>query len=103
MTPHVKDIWRYPVKSMLGEPLQEAELGPDGIPGDRAFALVDLDDGMVASAKHPRKWGSLLGCRARFVGEPGGDGVVEITLPDGATVRSDDPDVDARLSSLTGR
>ena len=38
--------------------------------GDRAYALVDVEDGTVASAKHPRKWGALLGLSARFVTEP---------------------------------
>lgn len=33
---HVAGLWRYPVKSMAGEPLREAWIGPHGIPGDRA-------------------------------------------------------------------
>jgi hypothetical protein len=41
----------------------------------------------------------LLDCRAVFVDEQ----VVEMSLPDGSTVRSDDADVDARLSALVGR
>ena len=94
-------IWRYPVKSMLGESLSECEVGPKGFVGDRAFALVDAEDGSVASAKNPRKWAALLGCQARFVEEPAG--VVEITLVDGTTVRTDDPDVDERLSAMVGR
>ena len=84
---------------MLGESLPEAELRPDGLVGDRAFALIDLEDGKVASAKNPRKWEVLLACRAALL-----DGsVVEITLPDGSSVRSDDPDVDAVLSKTVGR
>lgn len=99
MVTRVAGIWRYPVKSMLGERLTECEIGPVGVPGDRAYALVDVDDGKVASAKNPRKWRALLGCRAVFV-----DGsVVEITLGDGSRVRSDDPDVDALLSKALGR
>lgn len=101
MAARVAGIWRYPVKSMLGETLTECEIGATGLVGDRAFALVDLDDGKVASAKNPRKWGALLACRAAFVDEDGS--VVDITLPDGAHVRSDDPDVDAVLSKAIGR
>lgn len=101
MEARVSGIWRYPVKSMLGESLTECELGPKGIVGDRTFAVIDADDGIVASAKNPRKWAGLLGCRARFVDESGG--VVEITLLDGSTVRTDDPDVDDRLSAMLGR
>ncbi len=32
---HVEALWRYPVKSLAGEPLAEAELTPDGVAGDR--------------------------------------------------------------------
>ena len=95
----VVGLWRYPVKSMLGESLHEAEVGPAGVVGDRAFALIDGGDGKVASAKNPRKWGPLLACRAGFVD----DDAVEITLPDGSRVRTDDPDVDAVLSKAVGR
>ena len=99
MAPRVTGIWRYPVKSMLGESLTECEVGPAGIVGDRAYALIDLEDGKVASAKNPRKWAALLECRAAFV-----DGmIVEITLPDGARVRADEPDVDAVISKAIGR
>lgn len=35
MTLHVAGLWRYPVKTLAGEPLSTAVIGPDGIPGDR--------------------------------------------------------------------
>src|SRR5687768_14567917 len=95
----IASIWRYPVKSMLGEPMDGCELGPAGIVGDRAYALIDVADGKVASAKNPRKWGALLTCRATYLDS----GVAEITLPDGTCVRTDDPEVDAVLSELVGR
>jgi len=34
MTLHVAGLWRYPVKSLAGEPLTVATLTPEGIPGD---------------------------------------------------------------------
>lgn len=37
----VHAIWRYPVKSMLGEEMRAGEVTPRGIVGDRAYALVD--------------------------------------------------------------
>ena len=102
----VTALWRYPVKSMLGEELAEASVGPAGIAGDRAYALVDEADGTIASAKHPRKWGALLGFRAAFVDEPvpgSPPPPVSIALPDGSTVRSDEPRADTVLSRALGR
>jgi uncharacterized protein YcbX len=52
-------LWRYPVKSMMGEELNAAEITERGLLGDRAYALVDRSDGKVASAKNP---GSGRGC-----------------------------------------
>jgi hypothetical protein len=102
----VRELWRYPVKSMQGQRLAEAPLSERGVLGDRAFAVVDRRDGRVASAKHPRKWAALLSCRASFVEPPAPRQPlppVEIILPDGSTTRSDAPDVDATLSSFIGR
>jgi hypothetical protein len=99
-------LWRYPVKSMQGEPLEEALLTEHGVLGDRAYALFDHETGTIATAKHPRRWPMLLACSARFVSPPTADGLlpaVAITLPGGAVVSSDEPDVDARLSHVFGR
>lgn len=99
-------LWRYPVKSMRGEELDAVEIGARGLLGDRAYALIDAEDGRIASAKSPRKWGRLLDCRATFVEPPTPDAPsppVQITLPDGSTVRSDDPDADRQLSEAFGR
>lgn len=102
----VRELWRYPVKSMQGQRVGEASLSERGVLGDRVFAVVDRSDGRVASAKHPRKWASLLSCRACFVEPPALRRPlppVEITLPDGLATRSDAPDVDATLSRFIGR
>lgn len=93
-------LWRYPVKSMLGEEVESCDVTERGFAGDRAYALVDAEDGKVASAKNPRKWGKLFECRAAFTGDRGG---VQITLPDGNSVAADDPNVAAVLSRLLGR
>jgi uncharacterized protein len=50
----LSEIWRYPVKSMAGERLNETELGEEGVPGDR---LVHVEDGrgrVVTSRSRPR-------------------------------------------------
>jgi len=102
----VTGIWRYPVKSMLGEELDVATIGERGLAGDRAYALVDAETGKIVSAKNPQRWRALFACRARYLElpEPTGDvPPVQITLPDGTTVRSDDPYVDDLLSGALGR
>lgn len=92
-------LWRYPVKSMLGERLPVAEVTERGLDGDRRLALVDRETGMIASAKTPRLWRRLLSCAA--TGE--GDGGVRITDPDGKSRWSTDPDIDDALSAVVGR
>lgn len=102
---HVAALRRYPVKSMLGEELDQAVVTERGLRGDRGYAVVDTADGTVASGKLPRKWGALLGLRACYLDEPGEGPLppVEVTLPDGTTLRSDAAGTDAALSALLGR
>src|SRR3989442_45190 len=102
----IGSLWRYPVKSMMGEELNAAEVTERGLRGDRAYALVDRADGKVASAKNPRKWPSLFDFRATFI-EPPSRGAnlppVRIVLPDGTIVSSAQRDVDQVLSRALHR
>ena len=102
----VASLWRYPVKSMLGEQLTATEVTERGLLGDRAYALVDSADGKVATAKNPKKWPTLFGFRATFI-EPPRRGVsvppVRITLPDGATATSQQTDLNQLLSQVLNR
>jgi uncharacterized protein YcbX len=84
---------------MLGELLERAVVGERGVDGDRAFAIVDAETGTIASAKDPQRWGVLFECRAACVAPA----VVEITLPDGTRVTSDDARVHDVLSRAFGR
>ena len=63
---HVAELWRYPVKSMAGEPLDEAPIGVDGVPGDRSLYVIDGRGEIVSARTRPR----LLGHRAA-IGEDG--------------------------------
>jgi uncharacterized protein YcbX len=98
----VKEVWRYPVKSMAGERLEACEVGARGLYGDRGWALRDEEAGEIRGAKMSPK---LMLCSARYREEPAENKVphVDITLPDGARTASDDPEVNARLSELVGR
>ena len=102
----VGSLWRYPVKSMMGEELNATDVTERGLLGDRAYALVDSSDGKVATAKNPRKWPRLFDFRANFI-EPARASVklppVRITLPDGTTVTSDDGDLNQILSKALDR
>lgn len=99
-------LWRYPVKSMMGEELNVAEVTERGLVGDRQFAVVDGATGKVAGAKNPRKWGNFFDFRAAFV-EPSRAGskrpAVRLTLPDGTYVMSEQSDVAQILSEALGR
>jgi MOSC domain-containing protein len=99
-------LWRFPVKSMLGEKLDAVDVSEGGIVGDRVYAIVDKETGKVASAKHPKLWPDLLKCRAVLVEDSrSGEGVspARIELADGTSVRTDAPDVDDVLSRFFGR
>ena len=90
----VLELWRYPVKSLQGERLETAEIGPDGVAGDRQWALFDLDTGFGLTA---RRMPDLLFGSGRLRA----DGSVEVVLPDG-TVTDDDARA-LRLAGPTGR
>jgi uncharacterized protein YcbX len=102
----VVGLWRYPVKSMMGEELNAAEVTDRGLVGDRQFAVVDATTGMVAGAKNPRKWGNFFDFRAAYV-EPPKRGsklpAVRLTLPDGVVVTNEQPDLAQVLSRALGR
>ena len=91
---------RYPVKSMGGEALAVAEVGPRGLVGDRAWATY-LPDGGIGSGKTTRRFrrvDGLLGCRARLDGT-----TPAVTLPDGPEYPADDPAAGDALSALLGQ
>jgi uncharacterized protein YcbX len=106
-TGKVVSIWRYPVKSMLGEELNSSVVAERGLVGDRAYALFDEETGKVASAKNPRKWERLFDFRSMFVDPPLAPvniPPVRITLPNGTqTFSGEDKDTDQTLSKALGR
>jgi uncharacterized protein len=95
-------LWRYPIKSMRGESLDEAWVTERGITGDRVWAVRELERGGIMSA---RTFPSLLALRARYESEPATDpaATIKIELPDGSTVLPDDLQAPAILSNLVRR
>jgi hypothetical protein len=100
-------VWRYPIKSMMGEELNASAITGRGILGDRAFALIDQETGKVVSAKNPKKWPDFFVYRAAYVEPLAQEGndlpPVWITLPSGEVVRSDEDGAAAALSTALGR
>jgi uncharacterized protein YcbX len=102
----VVSIWRYPVKSMMGEELNSSYVTERGLMGDRVYAIIDQETGKVASAKNPVKWGKLFDFRAAFI-----DSLqtvenippVRITLPNGSQIFSDQGDIGRTLSRVLDR
>ena len=95
----VSQLWRYPVKSFLGEQLEEVALDARGVVGDRAFAVRDAD-GKLGSGKTTQRF-RLLRDLFDFSAETGGDGVI-VRAPGGASFRVGDPKLDALLSARYG-
>src|SRR5258708_6328028 len=102
----VAALWRYPVKSMMGEELNSSDITGRGLCGDRQFAVVDRATGKIGGAKNPRKWGNFFDFRAAYA-EPVRSGAamppVRITLPDGSEGTSGQDDLDHVLSRAFGR
>lgn len=99
----VREVWRYPLKSMAGERLSTASVGARGLWGDRGWALRDEAAGEIRGAKMSP---ALMLCAARYRAEPAPEGDpphAEITLPDGTETSTDDPQINGRLSELVGR
>jgi uncharacterized protein YcbX len=97
----INGIYRYPVKSMAGEPLDQTELLERGLPGDRAWAVRDEQRGGIRGGK---RFPELMQCAARYSVEPPADGSIaaEVTFPDGSQLSIDDPKTPERLSDLIG-
>lgn len=91
----IAEIWRYPVKSMLGERIDHAHVGPNGIQGDRGWAVVDEQSGVSLSAK---RYPDLLHCRAWTR-----DGEIIVKLPNSRELPVNSGELVRGLCGLLGR
>ena len=96
---HVAELWRYPVKSLAGERLEQAEIRPDGMVGDRLVQVYDPRGHVVTARKHP----DLLGHRGTLGpdGEPRIDGWPWAS-PEAAAAIAQAVGWKARLERFTG-
>jgi len=88
---HVSQLWRYPVKSMIGERVATAERNHDGMIGDRTWATRDLVRGGIRGAKQ-------LGQLMQFSAATAADGTITITTPTGTRINVNDENADRLLS-----
>jgi len=95
----VKSIWRYPVKSMGGESLQESGLSLRGVIGDRCYAIHDGD-----AIRGAKRFGSLMDFSASYLTEPDGIEIPEVALSRGKhRYSSSDDSTHAFLSRELGQ
>lgn len=97
---HVASLRRYPVKSLVGESLEVADVVQRGLRGDRLWAVVD-EDGKLGSGKSSRRFRKMEGL-LDLVASYDGD-VPLVRFPDGRVIRGDDPEIDAAVSEHVGR
>ena len=93
---HVADLWRYPVKSLLGERLSTLSVVADGVADDRMWGIQDCNDGRILTARREPR---LLFAASRV----GPDGLPTITLPDAKEISGLGAATDTALSSWLGK
>jgi hypothetical protein len=98
----VAEVWRYPIKSMLGERISRADVGSRGLSGDRLWAVVD-DDGKLGSGKSSKRFRRLEGLLDLTAELPDADGVPRVTWSDGRVRDVGDAALDDDLTALAGR
>lgn len=96
----VSGLWRYPVKSMLGEAMPVLEFDRRGVVADREFAVRNAE-GKFGSGKNTRRFrriDGLFGFGAQLEG-----GIPVIRFPDGTRMSSADPAIHETLSGALGQ
>lgn len=96
----VARVWRYPVKSMLGQQAGAIDVARAGVAGDRRYAIRDAAGGLGSgkNAGRLRRIDGLLRFRTRYEGER-----VRVTFPDGSELDADDAGIGAMLSDALDR
>lgn len=96
----VRQLWRYPVKSLVGERLAAVDIDVRGVVGDRLWSVRD-EHGKFGSGKTTRRFvrmDGLLELSASY-----DEDAPVITFPDGRRIRGDDARLAPALSAHVGR
>ena len=100
----VKELYRFPVKSMRGEMLEEAYAYWHGLDGDRRYAFVRSDNRSGFPWLTGRELPQLLQFTPRYT-QPDdvAESPVEVTLPDGRILPIDAPELNQQLAEAYGK
>ena len=96
----IKEIWRYPVKSMGGGTVTAASYDKLGMIGDRGWTLKDRLIDEILSAKRVAK---IMQLEAAYASEPKGKRDIPeviIRFPDGNEISSDHPAANPYISAF---
>jgi len=102
----VKELWRFPIKSMQGERLESADFDIEGLRGDRAFALLDIETDKIVTAKSLKRFPDIFSYSAQFSEEPVPGSplpAVHVELPGGGRVSTLAENFDEVLSGSLGQ
>lgn len=94
----VQEVWRYPVSSLGGESLASITVSPEGIVGDRRFALFDPETGLAAAPEKETRWRPALFITASHETT----GLPVLRFADGAEYALDDGALPDRLAEHFG-
>lgn len=97
---NVESLWRYPVKSLIGEKLNTFDIDSRGVVGDRVYAISNLD-GKFGSGKNTRRFRRIDGLFS-MCAKATDNGVV-IKFPDGTLLTDQDQSLDSKLTEVLGQ
>ena len=92
----IAELWRNPVKSLLGERLPSLSLVGDGVDGDRLWGILDRGDGRILTARREPRLLFAASCM-------GSDDLPLISLPDGRVLTGPGSATDDALSAWLGK
>lgn len=97
----IKSIWRYPVKSMVGDTIPRGAFSKDGLIGDRLWTLWDESSQELVGGK---QFKNIMQLSATYLNPENitNDPSVRVFFPDGNSVNSDDPDLNDLISAFVG-
>lgn len=96
----IKSLWRYPVKSLVGETLDNLEINARGVVGDRGYAILNRE-GKIGSGKNTRRYVRTDGLLS--LGATKTEAGISISFPDGTTLSDKDERIDVKLSTVIGQ